>query len=52
LQTLQGQWTNVDGKYQISVTSGANSQDLAATIDGDRLTIKGSGMDMVFERQD
>jgi hypothetical protein len=52
LQTLQGQWTSVDGKYTISVSSGATTQDLAATIDGDRLTIKGSGMDMVFERQD
>jgi hypothetical protein len=52
LQTLQGQWTSVDGKYTISVSSGANNQDLAATIDGDRLTIKGSGMDMVFDRQD
>ncbi len=52
LQTLQGQWTNVGGKYQISVASGATSQDLAATIDGGRLTIKGTGMDMVFEKQD
>lgn len=49
LQTLQGQWTALlESKYQISV----NSQDLAGVVEGERLTIKWTGTDLVFERQD
>jgi hypothetical protein len=48
-QTLEGQWKNLDGKYQLSVSSGG---DLAAAIDGDRMTITGEGINMVFQRED
>lgn len=44
LQTLQGQWKESDGKYQVSI----NGQDVPASVDGERLTIKGEGMDLVF----
>jgi hypothetical protein len=53
LQTIQGEWTNLNGKYALALTSGANSQTLSATVEGERMTIKWSlTMDMVFERQD
>lgn len=49
LQTLQGQWNDLEAnKYQLSV-SGAT---LPATIQGDRLTVKAEGMDLVFNRED
>jgi len=48
-QTLEGQWKNLDGKYQLSLSGGG---DLAAAVDGDRMTITGEGVSMVFERED
>jgi hypothetical protein len=47
-QTVQGQWDGAEGKYLLSY-SGLNQ---AALVEGDRLTIKGEGMDFVFERED
>ena len=51
-QTYQGQWSNADGKYQISVTGGGDSQTVAATADSERLVVKWPGMDLVFDRED
>jgi hypothetical protein len=48
LQTLQGQWKDAGNGYQISVSG----QDVPATVEGDRLTIKGDGMDLVFNPAD
>jgi hypothetical protein len=48
-QTIQGQWKDEGGKYQVSV---AGESDLPTTIEGDRLTIKGPTMDWVFTRED
>jgi uncharacterized membrane protein required for colicin V production len=51
-QTLQGQWQDLDGKYQIAVTIGDKEANLAATVEADRLTITGEGMNLVFSRED
>lgn len=48
LQTLQGQWKDAGNGYQISVSG----QDVPASVEGDRLTIKGEGMDLVFNPAD
>lgn len=48
-QTLQGQWKNADGKYQLTL-SGAGDLNLA--IDGDRMTITAEGVNLVFTRED
>src|SRR6266568_3417612 len=51
-QTLQGQWKNLDGKYQLTVSAGGKDEDLSATVEGDRLTIKSNGMTLAFNRED
>jgi hypothetical protein len=48
LQTLPGQWKEAGNSYQLSVSG----QDVPATVEGDRLTIKGEGMDLVFDPAD
>ena len=49
LQNLNGQWKDLDSsKYQLSL-SGA---DLPATVQGDRLSVKSEGADLVFNRED
>ena len=48
LQTLQGQWKDAGNGYQISISG----QEAPATVEGDRLTIKGEGMDLVFNPAD
>jgi uncharacterized membrane protein required for colicin V production len=52
LQTIQGQWKNLDGKYQISISAGGKESELAATVEGDRLTITGEGIVWVFAHED
>jgi hypothetical protein len=47
-QTLQGQWKNVSGKYQLSLSG----TELLASVDGDRMTVAGEGMGLVFARED
>jgi len=51
-QTLQGQWKNLDGKYQLTLSTGGKDEDLSATVEGDRLTIKSNGMTLAFNRED
>jgi hypothetical protein len=48
LQTLQGQWKDAGNGYQLSISG----QDVPATVEGDRLTIKGEGLDLVFNPAD
>lgn len=51
-ETLQGQWQSLDGgKYQLSVSMGGKDAELAAVVEGDRLTITGEGMNLVFSRE-
>jgi hypothetical protein len=47
-QTLQGQWKDVDGKYQLNLSG----QELMATVEADRLKIATPAMDLVFNRED
>jgi len=47
-QTLQGQWQNLDVKYHLTF-SGA---EMPATVEGDKLTIGGDSVTMVFNRED
>jgi uncharacterized membrane protein required for colicin V production len=51
-QTHPGEWKNLDGKYQLSLSSGGENEEIAATVEGDRLTLKRAGMDLVFDRED
>jgi hypothetical protein len=48
-QTLQGQWKQVDAKYQLTLPG---EGDLPISVDGERLTLKGPSMDWVFNRED
>jgi len=50
-QTIQGQWQGGDGKYQLTFTAGSGNDDLFANVEGDRLTVKMTGLDLVFERE-
>jgi hypothetical protein len=47
-QTLQGQWKDLDGKYQLNLSG----QELMATVEADRLKIATPAMDLVFNRED
>jgi uncharacterized membrane protein YvlD (DUF360 family) len=51
-QTLKGQWKDLDGKYQLDLSSGSKEELLTATIEGDRLTIAGEGISLAFDRED
>jgi hypothetical protein len=48
LQTFQGQWKDLDGRYQVSFSG----TDFPASVEGDRLAVKGEGIDLVFNRED
>ena len=51
-QTLKGQWKASDGKYQLALSGGSRDGVLAATLEGDRLTIGMEGLDLAFDRED
>jgi len=51
-QTCEGQWKNLEGKYQLSLTLNGAAQELAATVEGDRLTVLNEGTPFVFNRED
>ena len=51
-QTLKGQWKASDGKYQLAISGGSRDEVLAATLEGDRLTIGMEGLDLAFDRED
>ncbi len=51
-QTLKGQWKASDGKYQLALSGGSRDEALAATLEGDRLTIGMEGLDLAFDRED
>ena len=48
VQTTQGQWKDANGKYLVTLSS----QDLPATVEGDRLHLKNEPLDWVFSRAD
>jgi len=47
-QTLQGQWKDLEGKYQLNMSG----QELMATVEADRLKIATPAMELVFNRED
>ncbi len=48
-QNLQGKWQSLDGgKYLLSLSG----TDMPAAVEGDRLSMKAEGMDLVFGRED
>lgn len=47
-QNLQGQWKNLDGKYQLSL----NGTELTAVVEGDKLSVSGMPMGLAFSRED
>ncbi len=51
-QTLRGQWKGADGKYVLTLSGGPRDEELAASVDGDRLTITGAAVALVFDRED
>jgi hypothetical protein len=51
LQTLKGEWKDLDSKYQLTLASASKEEQLSATIEGDHLTVA-SEMALVFDRED
>jgi len=50
-QTLKGQWKGAEGKYQLNLSGGVKDEQFSAAVEGDRLTIGGEGLSLVFERE-
>lgn len=50
LQTLQGEWKGADTKYLL--TMAGISGDIAGSIENDRLTMTGGGLELAFLRED
>jgi hypothetical protein len=48
IQTVQGQWKDADNKYLLTVSG----QDLPASVENDRLSVKVESLDWVFTRED
>ena len=48
LQNLEGEWRDLNGTYQLSFSG----SDLAANVEGDRLSFKAEGMELAFLRED
>jgi hypothetical protein len=47
--TLQGQWQGAQGKYILTLP---DKGDVSATVDGDRLTASGGGIELAFSREE
>jgi hypothetical protein len=47
-QAMTGQWQGGEGKYQVTLSG---NEELFANVEGDRLTMKISGFDLVFDRE-
>jgi hypothetical protein len=47
LQNFSGEWKDVEGKYLLTLAG----NDLPASVDGDRLTVKSEGTELVFDRE-
>jgi len=50
LATIQGEWKGADAKYLL--TMAGLSGDIAASIENDRLTMTGGGLEVAFLRED
>ena len=47
-QTLQCQWKNLDGKYQLTISG----SELPASVQGDHLTVGAEATGLIFDRED
>lgn len=52
LQTLQGQWQNSNGKYQLDFTIDGKPEQLLGELQGNLLVITGEGLGMAFDHED
>ena len=52
LQKMEGQWKSSGDNYALTMTADGNTLELAGHVQGDRLTVSGTGMDLVFIRED
>ena len=51
-RTAQGQWENAGGQYNLIFRSAGRSDEKKAQIEGDRMTVEGESMTLVFVRVD
>ena len=51
-QVSPGQWAKTDGKYQLTFSLEGREQQIAASIEGDRLTLNNEGNELVLLRED
>ena len=51
-QTLKGEWKKLNGKYQLSLSGGSRNEQLDVAVEGDRMTVAGEGLGIVFDRED
>jgi hypothetical protein len=47
--TLQGEWKGAEGKYILTLPE---KGEVSATVDGDRLTATGGGLELAFSREE
>ena len=52
LQKMEGQWKSAGDNYALTMTADGKTLELTAHVQGDRLTVSGTGMDLVFIRED
>jgi len=52
LQKLEGQWKSNGDNYTLTMTGDGQTLELNVSIQNDRLTVTGAGMDLVFIRED
>ncbi len=52
MHTLKGEWKSAEGKYQLTLSGASRDEQVAAAVEGDRLTIAGEGLSLVFDRED
>jgi len=50
-QTTPGQWTKMDSKYQLTFSLEGKEQQIAASIEGDRMTILSEGNELALLRE-
>ena len=49
---IPGQWSASEGKYALNYTLDGKAEESTASIEGDRMTVTGQGLGMVFNRED